>query len=145
MWLLPPSSSSSLWKFLPTITKCVMVIFAVCLSTPLISSSFLAPSIPLLHQVPTHQPDLSHLGSCPYADGRQEVHCQPIRTSFSGFCHRAREGQSCWQRRQGKKTDHLICHSYLSRRDQTSICAVDVRSERQAASGPSLMINAVCR
>lgn len=47
----------------PIHTKCDTLVFAACPSAPLISSSFLAPSIPLLHQVPTLQPDLSHLGS----------------------------------------------------------------------------------
>lgn len=61
--------------------KCDIFIFAARPSPPLISSSFLAPSIPLLHQA--LRAALAPL--TPWQ--RQEVQPQPIGTSFSSLCH----------------------------------------------------------
>lgn len=81
----------------PSSPKCDTLVCAACLSALLISSSFLAPSILLLHQVPELRADLSHLGSVREATAGQEVHRQPIGTPFSSRCQGER-GRSCWQR-----------------------------------------------
>lgn len=60
-----------LWVSLkfPLSPKCATLICAVCPSALLISSSFPASSILLLHQVPELRADLSHLGSVGGCDG----------------------------------------------------------------------------
>lgn len=72
-------------KFSPS-PKCDTLICAPCPSALLISSSFFAPSILLLHQVPELRADLSHLGSVGEVTAGQEVHRQPIGTPFSSRC-----------------------------------------------------------
>lgn len=85
-------------------TKSDTLIFAACPSPPLISSSFLAPSISRLHQVPERQLDLSHLGSEQTAltAGRKCSVSQSGRPSAAAVAG-ATEGQSCWQRSEEKK------------------------------------------
>lgn len=71
--------------------KCDTLIFAARLSAPLISSSFLAPSIPLLHQVSGAASGpltpWQRRGSDGQAGLGREVHRQPAGTPFSSRCH----------------------------------------------------------
>lgn len=109
-------------KFPPS-PKCDTLICTACPSVLLISSSFLAPSILLLHQVPEPRADLSHLGSHGEVTAGQEVHRQPIGTPFSSRCQGER-GRSCWQQ-WWEGADHSNYYSYLKRSDQPSVCVTE--------------------
>lgn len=103
---LPPPRSTSAHK-------CDTLVFAVRLSPSLISSSFLAPSIPLLHQTLHATARTSH--TLAVTAGRKCSVSQSGRPSAASVTSRERRSALLTEE-GGGETDHFISHSHLRRR-----------------------------
>lgn len=118
----PPSPSSLCILNLPpprstSAHECDTLVFAVCLSPPLISSSFLTPSIPLLHQTLHATARTSHtLAATGTLTAGRKCSISQSGHPLAGSV-RVRERRSALLTEEGGgETDHFISHSHPWRR-----------------------------